>query len=52
MNDMITFLFKNYFSSIPENEFVERLQSLGIEDKNIQKIKDFIKDEGKEANKS
>ena len=41
-NNMIENFLKSFFSSIPEDEFEARLKDLGIEDKNIQKLKEMI----------
>lgn len=41
-NSMMENFLKSFFSSIPEDEFEARLKDLGIEDKNIQKLKDMI----------
>lgn len=41
-NNMMENFLKSFFSSIPEDEFEARLKDLGIEDKNIQKLKEMI----------
>lgn len=38
----MTDFIKMLLSSIPEEEFETRLKSLGIEDKNIKKLKEMV----------
>lgn len=47
MNDMLFAFAKMLFSSIPEDEFEARLKSFGIEDRNIQRIREMFRENDK-----